>query len=270
MIAPGLPAAPGTTGVFGDYARYYDVYYAGKDYDGECDFIEKGFARFGRGPRTILDLACGTGNHGLRLANRGYQVTGVDRSAEMLAQYRRKAGARGLAIDLHEQDLRELDLPGQFDAAICMFDVIDYLPANADLVAFLRGVRRHVRPGGVFLFDFWHAVPLLRGHDPVRVREFALEGGRLLRISTTSLDVGRQVANVEFRVLAFEGERLTADFTEVHSMRFFLTQEMTFILEATGWQVCHLCPAFDLEGLVNENAWHLVAIATPAPASINS
>ena len=144
-----------------------------------------------------------------------------------------------------------------------MFDAIDYLPDNTDLVAFLERVRAHVRPGGLFLFDFWHAAAILRGHDPIRVKEFPLDGGRLLRISTTTLDVGRQTANVEFRVLAFEQDRLVADFTEVHSMRYFLAQEMTFILQATGWQVRHLCPAFDLDGVVDANTWHMVAIATP-------
>ena len=39
--------------VFGDYARYYDLYYAGKDYDGECDFLEAAFTRFGRRPQTV-------------------------------------------------------------------------------------------------------------------------------------------------------------------------------------------------------------------------
>ncbi len=250
--------------VFEDYARYYDIYYAGKNYDGECDFIEAGLLRFGQRPKTILDLACGTGNHGLRLAARGYQMCGVDRSAAMLAQYRQKAERQGFKVELHEQDMRHLELGRQFDAVVCMFDAIDYLPDNADLMSYLRCVRKHLKPGGLFLFDFWHAVPILRGHDPVRVREFPIDGGRILRISTTTLDIARQVANVEFRVLVFEGDHLAAEFAEVHPMRYFLAQEMAFILQATGWRVRHLCPAFDLEGAIDENAWHIVAIATPA------
>jgi len=249
--------------VFEKYAHYYDLYYAGKAYDRECDFIEASFVRFGQRPRTILDLACGTGNHGVRLVTRGYQLCGVDLSAAMLSQYRRKLEAQKSSVELHQQDLRRLDLGQQFDAAICMFDAIDYLPDNADLVTFLERVHAHVRPGGLFLFDFWHAAAILRGHDPIRVKEFSLDGGRLLRISTTILDIGRQTANVEFRVLAFEQDRLVADFTEVHSMRYFLAQEMSFILQATGWQVRHLCPAFDLDGTVDANTWHMVAIATP-------
>lgn len=250
--------------LFVDYAHYYDVYYASKDYESECDFIEAAFARFGRRPHSLLDLACGTANHGLRLAKRGYKVCGIDRSPQMLARCSEKAQSLGLEIELHEQDMRRLNLERQFDSAICMFDAIDYLPDNSDLDSFLRCVRAQVKPAGLFVFDFWHAVPLLRGYDPVRVREFPLAGGRLLRISTTTLDIAQQVAKVEFRVLVFHGDHLTEEFSEVHPMRYFLPQEMRFILAATGWRVCHLCPTFDLDAPVDENAWHLAAIATPA------
>jgi SAM-dependent methyltransferase len=251
-------------GAFERYAHYYDACYGEKDYDGECDFIEAAFARFGGRPRSLLDLACGTGNHGLRLAARGYEVGGVDRAPAMLSRYRLKAESLGLTVDLHEQDLRTLDLGRGFDAALCMFDAIGYLPTNADLSQCLARVRHHVRPGGLFLFDFWHAAAVLRGHEPVRVREFRMPGRRILRISTTALDVGRQLANVTFRILAFEGCRLVDDFTELHAMRYFLGEEIRFILETTGWTPRHVCPAFDLDGAVDAEAWHLVAIATPA------
>ena len=249
---------------FGDYARYYDACYAGKDYGAECDFLEAALAAGGKRPEALLDLACGTGGHGLEMTRRGYRVSGVDRSPAMLGEYRSKAIREGVAVDLHEQDMRQLSLGREFDAAFCMFDALSYLTENADLAGSLRRIRSHVRPGGVLVFDFWHAAPLLRGHDPVRVREFPLPGGRGIRVTETSVDVARQVATVRIRVLAFEGDRLTADLSEDHPMRFFLPQEMAFILEATGWELLQLCPAFDLHRPVDADAWHLCAVARPA------
>ena len=81
--------------VFGcGYADQYDLLYSDKDYEAECDLLEEVFRRYGTGPvQTILDLGCGTGSHALLLARRGYQVTGVDRSQEMLAQARQKAAS---------------------------------------------------------------------------------------------------------------------------------------------------------------------------------
>lgn len=247
--------------VFGRYARYYDVLYAGKDYAGECDFIEAAFARFSDRPQTVLDLACGTGGHGLILAERGYQVCGVDRAPEMLDCFREKAAERGLQAEVHTQDLRELRLDRSFDAAVCMFDAVGYLTDEGELAAFFRAVRSHVRPGGLFLFDVWHAAPVLRAHDPVRVREHETPEGRLLRVSTTELDLARQVANVSFHVIALSGDRVVDEFTELHRVRFFLAGELQFMLQSAGWEVLGVCPAFDLDGPVTGETWHLVGIA---------
>ena len=89
--------------VFGDYAQFYDSLYQEKDYDIECDFLEKIFTHYAQSPIvSILDLGCGTGGHAIPMAHRGYQVTGVDLSKEMLAQARQKsADTPGLSISPH-------------------------------------------------------------------------------------------------------------------------------------------------------------------------
>src|ERR1019366_7539077 len=80
------------TGVFGrPYAHQYDALYGEKNYTAECDAVEELLRRYGSGPRhTLLDLGCGTGTHALLRADRGYAVTGVDRSAAMLECAREK------------------------------------------------------------------------------------------------------------------------------------------------------------------------------------
>jgi predicted TPR repeat methyltransferase len=61
------------------YADQYDLLYGEKDYDAECDLLEQVFHRYSKGPiQSILDLGCGTGNHSILLARRGYQENGVD------------------------------------------------------------------------------------------------------------------------------------------------------------------------------------------------
>jgi predicted TPR repeat methyltransferase len=71
--------------VFGtEYARSYDAIYREKDYDFECDLLERVFSECADNPvRNVLDLGCGTGNHSLRLAGRGYGVTGVNGAREI-------------------------------------------------------------------------------------------------------------------------------------------------------------------------------------------
>lgn len=250
--------------VFDTYAAYYDALYAGKDYAAECDFIEAVFARFGRRPQTLLDLACGTGGHGIELLRRGYQVCGVDRAPDMLARFGEKAKTAGFAVELLEQDLRALNPGRRFDAACCMFDAIGYLTENRDLLTTLHRLRGILEPGGVFVCDFWHAATVLRAHEATRVREFSFPDGQGLRISTTTLDPARQVGNVTFRVLAFRDGEPPADIREVHPVRYFLPQEMRLFFDAAGWRVLHLCPAFELDRPIGLDDWHLVAVATPA------
>ena len=113
--------------VFGQvYSDQYDLLYGDKDYEAECDMLEEAFRRYGEGSiQTILDLGCGTGNHAIPLSQRGYQVTGVDLSADMLEHARQKAS---LLVDsssksptFFQGDVRSIDLDQQFDAVIMMF-----------------------------------------------------------------------------------------------------------------------------------------------------
>src|SRR4051794_20155002 len=106
----------------------YDATYADKDYEGECDLIEKALARHGPTEvRSLLDLGCGSGGHLFPLARRGYQMAGVDVSPDMLDVARRKVAEAGLpGIDLRQGDLRSVRLGRTFDAALLMFAVLGY------------------------------------------------------------------------------------------------------------------------------------------------
>jgi len=68
--------------VFGsEYAGAYDAIYGDKDYAAECDLVERIFKTYGYGVvQSVMDLGCGTGGHALPLAERGYEVSGIDRS----------------------------------------------------------------------------------------------------------------------------------------------------------------------------------------------
>ncbi len=242
-------------------APYYDRLYAGKDYDQETDFLELLFAIHGVTPATILDLACGTGSHGLRLLRHGYRVSGVDLSAAMLREFEAKAQSEGLALSTYEQDLRHLDVPGPFDAAICMGDAIGYVTENQELGATLERIRGLIRPDGILILEFWHATPMLRAHETVRLREIRLEDGIGIRLSETRLDEISQTGEVRFRLLTLAGDRLTGDIIERHVLRYFLPQEMAFILEATGWSTPHLYPACRADRSPSPEDWHLIAVA---------
>ena len=78
---------------FKNYAKYYDFIYQDKNYNRECNFIEEIF-KTTKKPKKILEIGCGTGSYTKILLNRGYKVTAIDISGEMLKIAREKCSAK--------------------------------------------------------------------------------------------------------------------------------------------------------------------------------
>lgn len=101
----------------------------------------------------ILDLACGWGRVALPLAQRGFQVTGLDLSEAFLTRARRDAREAGLDIDFRRGDMREIPFAGEFHAVIMMWSAFGVLESDEEDQKVLRAVARALRPGGRFLLD---------------------------------------------------------------------------------------------------------------------
>ncbi|MFC1988665.1 class I SAM-dependent methyltransferase [Chloroflexota bacterium] len=98
---------------------------------------------------SILDLCCGTGQLDQLLTNRGYQVTGLDGSEEMLRFARENAPAAEFIL----ADARSFRLPDTYHAVISTFDSLNHIMELDELTAVFCNVHAALRPGGLFLFD---------------------------------------------------------------------------------------------------------------------
>jgi SAM-dependent methyltransferase len=107
-----------------------------------------------------LDVGCGTGRAFEPLLDRGWVVRGCDLSAEMLEEARRKFGD---AVEVEQADLRALPVFGQFDLALALNDVVNYLVEDGDLVKAFAGIRANLAPGGLLVFDA-NTLGLFRGN----------------------------------------------------------------------------------------------------------
>ncbi|MFD1736640.1 class I SAM-dependent DNA methyltransferase [Bacillus salitolerans] len=101
----------------------------------------------------ILDLGCGTGSISIPLAQRGYDVTGVDISSEMLTVAEEKARKQGLSITFYEQDMSDLSLDVTYDFIICFCDSLNYLTDEQAVIQTFENAYKHLNHGGLFLFD---------------------------------------------------------------------------------------------------------------------
>lgn len=138
--------------MYDSIARVYDLLNAEVDYGAWADFIEKCFERYlSDKPSLVLDLACGTGRMTRELAARGYDMTGVDGSAEMLSEAMYSYDSDGILYLM--QDMRELELYGTVGAVVCCLDSINYLTEDGDLKRTFSLVHNYLDPDGLFIFD---------------------------------------------------------------------------------------------------------------------
>ena len=135
-------------------APFYDAINADIDYSEWADFIEKILKKECKArAELVLDLGCGTGKMTLELARRGYDMTGIDYSPEMLDIARNEAEKEGHDVLWLCQDMREFELYGTVDAAVCCLDCINHLEEPEDLEKCFSLVHNYLIPNGIFIFD---------------------------------------------------------------------------------------------------------------------
>jgi ubiquinone/menaquinone biosynthesis C-methylase UbiE len=105
--------------------------------------------------QSILDLGCGTGALSIPLAKNGFQVTGLDLSAEMLAIADEKARNEKVNVHFIQQNMTDLlnFEPEVFDVIICFCDSLNYVLDEQDVLKTLKGVNHLLKPNGLFMFD---------------------------------------------------------------------------------------------------------------------
>lgn len=244
------------------YADQYDLLYGDKDYEAECDLLEQAFKKYSNSVKTVLDIGCGTGNHSIPLAQRGYQVTGVDLSENMLAHAREKAKSSNApsSLSFTQGDARTVDLTQKFDAVLMMFAVLGYQLTNEDVLAALNTARKHLNPGGVFIFDVWYGPAVLAVRPSERVKVIPTADGKVIRAASGALDTARHLAEVKYHLWRISGDKLVSETEEAHQMRYFFPQELALFLSSCGLALQKITAFPSLDQLADETSWNVFAI----------
>lgn len=125
----------------------------------------------------VLDLCCGYGRHAVRLAARGYTVTGLDRDAAALEEARQRAKVERQDVTYVQADMRELGaLPGSFDAVINMWQSLSYFD-EATNATLLRQIAAKLTPAGRFVVDMYNRDYFERnqGHKSQQINNVTVE-----------------------------------------------------------------------------------------------
>ena len=207
--------------IFESYANYYDIIYRDKDYEAESDFLELIFSKyFSNSVRSILDLGCGTGEHALTLAERGYKIAGVDLSRKMLEIGRRKVKKRRLNIEFIQGDIRNIQLNQKFDVVISMFAVMSYQVTNQDLISTFKTAWKHLEKNGLFIFDVWFGPAVLTQKPSDRFEVIEKGNEKIIRLATPVLDILNHTVDVKYKIIRLSKDKVVDEADEVDKMRF--------------------------------------------------
>ena len=222
--------------VFNAYAKYYDLLYKDKDYAAEIAYINGLIRKYRPGAKTVLSLGCGTGRHDLCLEKMGYSVCGVDLSDTMLIEARKRAISGKL--EFFKGDIRTVDLHKRFDVVISLFHVMSYQTTDGDILSAFRTAERHLVPGGVFIFDFWHGPGVLGDPPVVRVKRLENEAMRVVRIAEPIMKKDKNVIDVNYQIMTLDkSSGKWRELRESHSMRYFFLSEIESYLLNAGFSL---------------------------------
>jgi len=191
-------------------------------------------ARFNAQPQTILDIACGEGTFAVAMAKKGFRVTGVDRSPQMLEFAKERAERENANVEFLLQDMRSLPFKGRFDLVTCWFDSLNYILELEGIQKTFAGVYRALKKAGLFIFDmntvYGLAVDWQR--EPCYIQQNSPE---IFEIHFPSYDFEKRIATTSILGFAKAGDGwIRVD--EEHKERGYTLEEIRQCSQEAGFQ----------------------------------
>ena len=232
------------------FAHVYDTFMDEVPYDDWAAFLIREMKKDGIKDGLVLDLGCGTGQITKRLALAGYDMIGVDASADMLQAAQEKRGGCDILYLL--QDMREFELYGTVRCVISTCDSLNYITEEEDLLKVFRLVNNYLDPGGLFLFD----MNSLRYYEKVlsdnTFAESRDEGGFIWE---NSYDADTRINEYDLTLFLQRQDGLFERFLETHRERAWSVRKVEELLRAAGLKAEGVSPAYVPDGDRMRERW---------------
>ena len=237
-----------TEEIYTDFARVYDELMDNTPYEMWCNRLDQLIASYGVSRPTrdaegildternlVVDLGCGTGTMTRLLRQKGYDMIGVDASAEMLEIARNHPDEGILYL---QQDMREFELYGTVAAVVCVCDSLNYLLEEEDLAEVFSLVHNYLDQNGVFIFDMntIHKYRDLIGD--ATICENREEGSFIWE---NYFDEESSINEYALTLFVKQENGLFARFEEFHYQRAYELQRVAALLEQAGLTLKAVC-----------------------------
>jgi SAM-dependent methyltransferase len=227
--------------MFLESPELYDAIYHFKNYARECELLSEIIQAAAPGARTILDVACGTGEHAKFLKEK-YAVDGVDLNED----YLRAARIKNPGGKYTRTDMTDFDLATTYDVVTCLFSAIGYVRTLDRMNRAIASMARHVKPGGVLIVEPWLTV------ETYNPGVSFIHAGEIGTDKVCRMSVSGKEGNVS--VLLLHYLRSTTDSIEHYSERLelglFSREEMARGFESAGLDV-----RYNSEGLMGRGLY---------------
>lgn len=223
------------------FAAVYDAIYGFKNYAEEAEKIEDIVRAKSPNARTLLDVACGSGEHIRHLKDK-FTCIGVDLSEDLIAVSREKLPD----VEFLQGDMRTFDLGRSVDVVTCLFGAVGYMLSKDELWLAITNMAKHLSANGVLIVEPWldkHSYK--EGYYTLMTAE--TDTMKIARANTTKRDGDHSIIEFHFLVADANG---TEHFTEIHRMGLFSKEDYLAAFSAAG-----LVAKFDEKGLMGRGLY---------------
>lgn len=228
---------------YSEFASVYDIFMDNIPYQEWSRYVCSLLEEYGISDGLVLDLGCGTGEMTQLLAEQGYDMIGIDASAEMLNVALEKRERSGQEILYLQQDMREFELYGTVRAVVSICDCMNYITEEEELEEVFRLVNNYLDPGGIFIFDMNTAYKYEQIGEAT-IAENRDEGSFIWENAYDS----EEMLNEYELTLFLPNETGTYDkYTEFHVQRAYALEKVKVLLEHAGMEFLAAYDAFTRE-----------------------
>jgi hypothetical protein len=143
-----------------------------------------------------------------------------------------------------------------------MFAVMSYQTTNSEVAKSCFTAKKHLLPGGIFIFDCWYGPSVLIEKPNIRIKEVNLnKNEKIIRFTEPILNIFDHTVEIRFKVFRIKNNNIVNETKESHLMRFFFPQEIKYFLEVAGFKTVEFCPFLELGKPLSELNWSMTVIA---------